>query len=147
MDFWIGNTPTISNSGELGCPSRKRTESILHWRYRSWFSTDTTWLLLCNYAQGVFEKSLMYLEVPTVYIWTKQKSWIRQKQGKTFQGHEVKASDTIRPVVTVHSQNKECFYLQIFLHTIRGPTNLRISDDFLVEFLQHTKKHVDYMAF
>ena len=29
------NTPTISNSGELGRPFRKRQESILHLRYSS----------------------------------------------------------------------------------------------------------------
>ena len=37
----------------------------------------------------------MYVEVPTDYIWTKQKSWIRWKQGKTVQGYEVKVSDAI----------------------------------------------------
>ena len=44
----------------------------------------------------------MYVEVPTYYTWTKQKSWIRRKQGKTVLGREVMASDAIGRVYTIH---------------------------------------------
>ena len=60
----------------------------------------------------------MYVEVPTYDTWTKQKSWIQQKHGKTFQGHEVKAFDAIGHVYTVHPNNRECFYLWLILDTV-----------------------------
>ena len=72
-------------------------------------STLTDFFKLCQ--QDVFEKSLMYIEVPTYYTWTKQKSWFQRKHGKTVQGHEVKALDGNGCVYTVHPNNMECFYL------------------------------------
>ena len=71
---------------------------------------------LCQ--QNLFVKSLMYIEVPNYYTWTKQKPWIQRKQGKNIQGHKVKAPDAIGSVYTVHPNNRECFYLRLLLHTV-----------------------------
>ena len=112
----------ISNSGELSCPSRKQTEDTAHNLAQTPPETTITAFFKLS-QQDVFAKSLMYGEVPPDYTMTKQKPWIRQKQGKTVQGHEVKESDAIGCVYTVHSNNKECFYLRLFLHTVKEPTS------------------------
>lgn len=85
-------------------------------------TTLTAFFKLCQ--SDVFAKTLLYAEVPTYYTWQQVKVWKRRIQGIPVEGYPgVKASDAIGRVYTVHPNNKECFFLRLLLHTVRGPTS------------------------
>lgn len=90
-------------------------------------TTLTGFFKLC--ATDMFAQSLLYAEVPTYYAWSStERKWKRRKQGKPvetphhIEGH-IKASNAIGRVYAVHPNNRECFYLRLLLHTVRGPTS------------------------
>ncbi|EYB87952.1 hypothetical protein Y032_0254g286 [Ancylostoma ceylanicum] len=47
----------------------------------------------------------------------------RRKQGDPVPGYDIRASDALGRVYTVHPNNDECYYLRLLLHTVRGPTS------------------------
>lgn len=52
----------------------------------------------------------------------KKKQFCRRKQGAPFSGKDTRESEAIGRVCTVHPNNTECFYLQMLLFIVRGPT-------------------------
>jgi len=84
-------------------------------------STLTAFFALCQ--RDSFAKTLLYQEVPTFYTWTKRdKRFEGRKQDSIVDGYDhTRRSDMIGRIYTVHPTNKECFYLRILLHHVRGP--------------------------
>ncbi|GFX34531.1 ATP-dependent DNA helicase [Trichonephila clavipes] len=55
---------------------------------------------------------------------TPLKVWHRRIQGTTVENQpEVKASDALGRVYTIHVTNLKCFCLRMLLHHVRGPTS------------------------
>ncbi|EPB66767.1 hypothetical protein ANCCEY_14141 [Ancylostoma ceylanicum] len=52
-----------------------------------------------------------------------RKVFCKRKQGVPVPGYDVRASDALGRVYTVHPNNAECYYLRLLLHTVRGPTS------------------------
>lgn len=86
-------------------------------------TTLTAFFELCR--NDPFARTLLYCDVPKYYVWeTANKSFKRRKQGTPVQGYpDVKASDALGRVYTVHPSNAECFYLRMLLHVVRGPAS------------------------
>ncbi|KIH61446.1 hypothetical protein ANCDUO_08282 [Ancylostoma duodenale] len=85
-------------------------------------TTLTAFFLLCQ--QDAFARTLLYPEVPKYYTWnTSRKVFCKRKQGAAVPGGDVRASDALGRVYTVHPNNDECYYLRLLLHTVRGPTS------------------------
>ncbi|KIH54434.1 hypothetical protein ANCDUO_15421 [Ancylostoma duodenale] len=85
-------------------------------------TTLTAFFLLCQ--QDPFARTLLYPEVPKYYTWNaSRKMFCKRKQGVPVPGYDVRASDTLGRVYTVHPSNDECYYLRLLLHTVRGPTS------------------------
>ncbi|KAL8600890.1 hypothetical protein ACOMHN_045028 [Nucella lapillus] len=100
------------------------TEKTAHQRAQAPPETTlTAFIKLCQSDE--FACTLLYSEVPTYFRWIKSgKKWKRYERGQAVEGQEgVKAGDTIGRVYTVHSKNRECFYLRLLLHTVKGPTS------------------------
>ena len=84
-------------------------------------TTLTAFFDLCS--NDYFAKTLFYYEVPSYYTWS-NKEWKRRKRGKEVEGYpEIKMESTIGRVYSVHPNHKECFYLRILLHEVKGPTS------------------------
>ncbi|KIH67100.1 hypothetical protein ANCDUO_02572, partial [Ancylostoma duodenale] len=85
-------------------------------------TTLTAFFLL--YQQDAFARTLLYPEVPKYYTWnTSRKVFCKRKQGAAVPGSDVRASDALGRVYTVHPNSDECYYLKLLLHTVRGPTS------------------------
>ncbi|KIH67418.1 hypothetical protein ANCDUO_02256 [Ancylostoma duodenale] len=85
-------------------------------------TTLTAFSLLCQ--QDSFARTLLYPEVPKYYTWNaSRKVFCKRKQGAVVPGSDVRASDALGRVYTVHPNNDECYYLRLLLHTVRGPTS------------------------
>ncbi|KIH53763.1 hypothetical protein ANCDUO_16097, partial [Ancylostoma duodenale] len=85
-------------------------------------TTLTAFFLLCQ--QDSFARTLLYPEVPKYYTWNaSRKVFCKRKQGAVVPGSDVRASDALGRVYTVHPNNDECYYLRLLLHTVRGPTS------------------------
>ncbi len=70
-----------------------------------------------------FAKTLLYCEVPALYVW-RNKNWQRRKRGQLVAGHlGVRKDAALGRVYTVHPNFRECYYLRLLLHHIRGPTS------------------------
>ncbi|XP_070203407.1 uncharacterized protein [Littorina saxatilis] len=95
-------------------------------------TTLTAFFKLCS--QDAFARTLYYYQVPKYYTWnTANRKWMRRKVGQTVPDNpDIRASDALGRVYTVHPHNAECFYLRLLLHSLQGPTsfqNLRTVDD------------------
>ena len=66
-----------------------------------------------------------YHELPKYYTWNAtQKKWVRRKAGQVHPHFpDVKSTDALGRVYTVHPNNSECFYLRMLLHEVTGPTS------------------------
>lgn len=84
-------------------------------------TTLTGFFQLCQ--TDPFARTLLYHQVPQFYTWSQNKTFCRRKQGVSVEGFDIKKSDTIGRVYTVHPNNAECFYLRILLHKVVGPTS------------------------
>ena len=86
-------------------------------------TTLTAFFLLCQ--QDNFAKTLLYCDVPKYYTWeASRKVFKRRIQGAAVPGHGgVRTTGALGRVYTVHSNNFECFFLRLLLHTIKGPTS------------------------
>jgi ATP-dependent DNA helicase PIF1 len=100
------------------------TEDNLHERVNEPPKTTlTAFLLLCQ--KDDFAKTLLYCDVPKYYTWDASgKRFKRRVQGTAVPGHhDVRETDALGRVYTVHPNNFECFFLRLLLHTVRGPTS------------------------
>ena len=90
-------------------------------------TTLTAFFKLCQ--SDDFARQLLYQDVPRYYTWLPSKKFKRRCQGALVENHPgIKSSDTIGRVFAVHPNNRECYYLRILLHHVRGPlsfVNLR----------------------
>ncbi|XP_063920741.1 uncharacterized protein LOC135135573 [Zophobas morio] len=70
-----------------------------------------------------FAKTLLYVEIPSYYVW-KSTKFERRKRGNNVDGWpRVKKDQALGRVYTVHPNNAECYYLRLLLHQVRGPTS------------------------
>ncbi|XP_063912265.1 uncharacterized protein LOC135129114 [Zophobas morio] len=70
-----------------------------------------------------FAKTLLYVELPSYYVW-KSTKFERRKRGNNVDGWPgVKKDQALGRVYTVHPNNAECYYLRLLLHQVRGPTS------------------------
>ena len=68
-----------------------------------------------------YAQKLLYCEVTSFYTWDK-KTWSRKKRGNPVNGYPgIFKDEALARVYTVHPSQKECFYLCILLHEVRGP--------------------------
>jgi len=86
-------------------------------------TTLTAYFALCQ--KDYFAEGLFYHEVPTYYTWSpSQKESCRTKIGSNIDGTpDLKISDVLGRVYTVHPNSGECHYLRFLLHKERGPTS------------------------
>lgn len=86
-------------------------------------TTLTAFFLLCQ--QDNFAKTLMYCDVLKYYTWdAPRKVFKRRVQGAAVPGYaNLRATDALGHVYTVHPNNFECFFLRLLLHTVRRPTS------------------------
>lgn len=97
-------------------------------------TTLTGFFQLCQ--TDPFARTLLYHQVPQFYTWSQNKTFCRRKQGVPVEGFDIKKSDTIGRVYTVHPNNAECFYLRILLYKVVRPTSfaaIRTIDDHVCE--------------
>ncbi|XP_037921413.1 uncharacterized protein LOC119658219 [Hermetia illucens] len=81
-------------------------------------TTLTSFFAICQ--SDPFPRTLLYWEVPSYYTWNFQ----RRKQGDTVPGYpDVRNTDALDRMYTVDPKNDECFYLQLLLVNVRGPTS------------------------
>ena len=100
------------------------TEDNLHDRVNEPPKTTlTAFLQLCQ--NDDFAKTLLYCDVPKYYTWDASgKAFKRRVQGTAVLGHRnVRETDALGRVYTVHPNNFECFFLRLLLNTVRGPTS------------------------
>ncbi|XP_063903766.1 uncharacterized protein LOC135123203 [Zophobas morio] len=70
-----------------------------------------------------FAKTLLYVEVPSYYVW-KSTKFERRKRGNNVDSWPgVKKDQALGRVYTVHPNNAECYYFPLLLHQVRGPTS------------------------
>lgn len=86
-------------------------------------TTLTAFFDLCS--KDEFARRLLYNEVPQYYTFNnKEKIFQRRKYGELVEGYpEIRKTNMIGRVYTVHLRNMECFCLRILLHKIKGPTS------------------------
>jgi hypothetical protein len=100
------------------------TEDNLHERVNEPPKTTlTAFFELCQ--KDEFAKTLLYCDVPKYYTWDASKKAFKQRvQGTAVHGYpNVRQTDALGRVYTVHPNNFECFFLRLLLHTIKGPTS------------------------
>ena len=82
-------------------------------------TTLTEFFALCRVDS--FAKTLLYPDVPKYYTWN-NKSWSRRKQSTHVAGFAgIKEAHVLGRVYTINPHQRECFYLRLLLHQIRGP--------------------------
>ena len=86
-------------------------------------TTLTAFFLLCQ--QDNFAATLLYCDVPKYYTWNaSEKVFKRRVQGTAVFGYpDVRSTDALGRVYTIHPNNFECFFLRLLLHTVTGPTS------------------------
>lgn len=52
-----------------------------------------------------------------------KKEFSKRKQGAIVPGTDVRKTDELGRVYTIHPNNAECYFLRLLLHTVRGPTS------------------------
>uniref|UniRef100_UPI00358E4945 uncharacterized protein n=1 Tax=Myxine glutinosa TaxID=7769 RepID=UPI00358E4945 len=83
---------------------------------------------MCKYVnKDEFAKTLIYNEVPQNYTRVVgSKTWKRCTQGARVVGYpDIRRSDAIGRVYTVHPNNFECFFLYLLLHHVKGPISFQ----------------------
>ncbi|XP_068628087.1 uncharacterized protein [Battus philenor] len=86
-------------------------------------TTLTSFFAICQSDQ--FARTLLYSEMPRYYTWNaSSKNFQRRKQGDAVPGYpDVRSTDALGRMYTVHPKNDECFYLRLLLVNVRGPTS------------------------
>lgn len=100
-------------------------------------TTLTAFFELCQ--NDNFAKTLLYCEVPAYYTWRDNK-FHRRKRGDDVPNYsDIKKTDALGRVYTVHPNNFECYCLRMLLHQIRGPTSFQSLK--IVDNVQHETFH------
>ena len=100
------------------------TEDNLHERMNEPPRTKlTAFFLLCQ--QDSFARTLLYCDVPKYYTWNaSEKVFKRRVQGTAVLGYpDIRTTDALGRVYTIHPNNFECFFLRPLLHSVTGPTS------------------------
>lgn len=86
-------------------------------------TTLTSFFSICQ--SDPFARTLLYSEMPRYYTWNaSSKKFQRRKQGDVVPGHpDVRSTEALGRIYTVHPKNDECFYLRLLLVNVRGPTS------------------------
>ncbi|XP_054091728.1 uncharacterized protein LOC128923495 [Zeugodacus cucurbitae] len=86
-------------------------------------TTLTSFFAICQSDQ--FARTLLYSEMKRYYTWNaSSKNFQRRKQGDAVSGYpDVRSTDALGRMYTVHPKNDECFYLRLLLVNVRGPTS------------------------
>ncbi|XP_054091375.1 uncharacterized protein LOC128923026 [Zeugodacus cucurbitae] len=86
-------------------------------------TTLTSFFAICQSDQ--FARTLLFSEMPRYYTWNaSSKNFQRRKQGDAVSGYpDVRSTDALGRMYTVHPKNDECFYLRLLLVNVRGPTS------------------------
>lgn len=86
-------------------------------------TTLTSFFAICQ--SDPFARTLLYSDMPRYYTWNaSSKNFQRRKQGNTVPGYpDVRSTDALGRMYTVHPKNDECFYLRLLLVNVRGPTS------------------------
>lgn len=88
-------------------------------------TTLTAFFELC--AVDAFARTLLYTEVVEYYTWNQSgKRFKRRARGSAVSGHDdIRSSDAIGRLYTVHPSQSECFFLRLLLTKVRGPTSFQ----------------------
>ncbi|XP_057335011.1 uncharacterized protein LOC130673819 [Microplitis mediator] len=106
-------------------------------------TTLTAFFELCQTDN--FAKTLLYCEIPAYYTWSENK-FHRRKRGNDVPNYsDIKKTDALERVYTVHPNNFECYCLRMLLHQIRGPTSFQSLK--VVDNIQHETFHAACKAF
>lgn len=67
---------------------------------------------------------MIYDKISCYYAWNQAgKKFNQRKQGTAIEGHsDVKKTDALGRVYTIHPNNTECFHLRMLRHIVQGPT-------------------------
>ena len=86
-------------------------------------TTLTAFFNLCQ--SDTFAATLLYPQVPKYYTWIEtKKEWKRRSIGEKVDGHpDIRSTDIIGRVYTIHPNMQECFFLRMLLHQVKGPTS------------------------
>ncbi|XP_026475684.1 uncharacterized protein LOC113380823 [Ctenocephalides felis] len=86
-------------------------------------TTLTSFFAICQRDQ--FAQTLLYSEMPRYYTWNAlSKNFQRRKKGNAVPGYpDVRSTEALGRMYTVHPKNIECFYLRLLLVNVRGPTS------------------------
>ncbi|XP_025419167.1 uncharacterized protein LOC112689599 [Sipha flava] len=102
-------------------------ENIFQRAFETPKTTLTEFFTLCQKSDvfDQFTKTLLYTDVPRYFTWNKiGEKWESRKQGKSHPSipgiFKVK---TLGRLYTVHSKQRECFFLRLLLVNIPGPTS------------------------
>ncbi|XP_072398268.1 uncharacterized protein [Diabrotica undecimpunctata] len=95
-------------------------------------TTLASFFAICQSEQ--FARTLLYSEMPRYYIWNaSSKNFQRRKQGDAVPGYpDVRSTDALGRMYTVHPKNDECFYLRLLLVNVRGPTSFETNYELLM---------------
>lgn len=88
-----------------------------------------------------FARTLLYNEVPSYYTYNKQSGLFkRRRRGQPVEGAlGIFKDGALGRVYTIHPNNRECYYLRLLLHTVRGPTSFAALRT--VDGVEHTTFH------
>ncbi|XP_054720603.1 uncharacterized protein LOC129230227 [Uloborus diversus] len=85
-------------------------------------TTLSAFFNLCKIDE--FARTLLYVEVPSYYVWQQNKKFTRRRRGeKIDQWPGIKKDSALGRVYTIHPNNVECYHLRLLLHHVRGPTS------------------------
>ena len=83
--------------------------------------TDTTLTVYFKLnAEDAFARTLLYNEVPAFFTFdSKGNKFKRRQRGEPVNGHDdVRRSDVVGRVYTVHLRHAECYFLRLLLHNV-----------------------------
>lgn len=88
-------------------------------------TTLTAFFKLCE--KDSFAKTLFYHEVPKYFTWNKtKKEFNRRKYGMSVAKYpDIRYTNALGRVFTVHPNHDECFFIRMLLHNIKGPTSFQ----------------------
>ncbi|XP_073835848.1 uncharacterized protein, partial [Musca autumnalis] len=86
-------------------------------------TTLTSFFSICQ--SDSFARTLLYTDMPRYYTWNAAtKQFQRRKRGDVVLGYpDIRSSEALGRIYTVHPKNDECFYLRLLLVNVRGPTS------------------------
>ena len=89
-------------------------------------TTLTSFFATCQ--SDPYAGTLLYSEMPHYYTWNAStKIFQRRKQGDMVPGHlDVRSTDALGRIYTVHPNNDECFYLRLLQVNVREPISNHI---------------------